>query len=66
MTDGKLKEDLSEALKALSLAYKAMNYLGDILNECDMAMPEDVDETAESFDIVRSVLEKHEIIQTEV
>ena len=52
--EGKLKL----ACDALVSAYQMMNYLGDILNGHDMALPEDVGAVTPGFETVRAALEQ--------
>lgn len=54
-----LTKQYREVLDALNMAYKAMNYMGDILNDHDMVLPEDNEKTDPAFETVREVLDKH-------
>lgn len=49
-----------EMLEALKLAYRAMNYFGDVLNGMGAVMPEDEDKTTPAFQAVRAILTKTE------
>jgi hypothetical protein len=42
--------------EALRLAYDAMNYMGDILNDMDAVETEDMKKTAKAFETVRAIL----------
>ncbi|GAH49740.1 unnamed protein product [marine sediment metagenome] len=51
-------EKQPDLMKALKLAYEAMNYLGDILNNHDMVQPEDEAVTKEAFEVVSKIVGK--------
>lgn len=52
-------DEVKILLDTIVKASEAMNYMGDILNACDMCDSKDEAATTETFEKVRSVLEKN-------
>lgn len=52
----KAKRERDELKSVLQQAYDAMNYMGDILNNMDAVLDEDIAATKAAFDLVRAAL----------